>query len=51
MPNQNTATANFPGHMYHPIISTYLDNKAVTDTADFLRTGLPSCRAQTKKAL
>ena len=33
MPNQNTVAANSPEPMYHQIISTYLDNRSVTDTA------------------
>lgn len=33
MPHQSTFVADSPEPMYYQIISTYLDNKSVTDTA------------------
>ena len=33
MPNQNTFVADYTETMYHQIVSTYLDNRSVTDTA------------------
>ena len=44
MPNQNTADANSPEPMYHQIISTYLDNRSVTDTAAKCKTSAVKVR-------
>ena len=44
MPNRNTAAADSPEPMYHQIISTYLDNKSVTDTAAKCKTSAVKAR-------
>ena len=44
MPNRNTAAANSPEPMYHQIISTYLDNRSVTDTAAKCKTSAVKVR-------
>ena len=44
MPNQSTFVADSPEPMYYQIISTYLDNKAVTDTAAKCKTSAVKVR-------
>lgn len=44
MPNQSTFVADSPEPMCHQIISTYLDNRSVTDTAAKCKTSAVKVR-------